>query len=277
MLGRQLAGSAPIERADTVPVDLEARLLGPFEVRCCGGDLAPWRSQRAASMLKYLLLHRTRPVRRDVLMEAFWPASSAKSARNNLNVTLYHLRGQLRARDPERTHIEYSAGCYRLAHNLTCRLDVEQYVDAVLCAQHAEGDGDWPAARAWYERALSLYGGPFLEDDASGDWYVDTQRRLHVEHCMALERYGELLLRLGAPADAAAAGDELLRADPCRETAYQLLMRAYAALAQPQLVSQMFQRCQAMLRSELAIDPAPTTVELYRSLVERSWTGSRTD
>jgi hypothetical protein len=77
---------------ETGHADLEARLFGSFEVRYRGQMLAPWPSQRAASLLKFLLLHRGRAVRREVLMDAFWPGSSAKSARNNLNVTVYQLR-----------------------------------------------------------------------------------------------------------------------------------------------------------------------------------------
>ena len=84
-----LAPTAPggaADRSVEVRADLEARLLGPFEVRYRGRALAPWPSQRAASLLKFLLLHRGRLVRREVLMDAFWPSSSPKSARNNLNV-----------------------------------------------------------------------------------------------------------------------------------------------------------------------------------------------
>ena len=103
-----------VNKSVEIRADLEARLFGAFEVRYQGHALAPWPSQRAASLLKFLLLHIERPVRREVLMDAFWPGSSAKSARNNLNVTVYQLRGQFRAHDPDRTLIVYDAGSYRI-------------------------------------------------------------------------------------------------------------------------------------------------------------------
>jgi hypothetical protein len=44
-------------------------------------------------------------------------------------------------------------------------------------------------------------------------------------------------------------------------------MRAYAALEQPQLIAQQFKRCQVNMRRDLSVDPAETTIELYRQLL----------
>ena len=249
------------------PADLEARLLGPFEVRYRGQALTRWPSQRAASLLKFLLLHNGRPVRREVLMDAFWPSSSPKSARNNLNVTVYQLRVQFRAHNANRTHIVYNAGSYRIDPELCCRTDVDDYARSVARGRQAADRGDGPAAVRWYREAKRLYAGPLLEDDTSGDWYIETQRRLHFEHCAVLERLCALLLEAGEVAQAVTVGDELLEADPCRETGHQLLMRAYGDLEQPQLIVQQFKRCEAALRRELSIDVSEATIELYRTLL----------
>jgi DNA-binding SARP family transcriptional activator len=257
------AAARPVE----IRADLEARLLGPFEVRYRGQALGPWLSQRAASLLKFLLLHRGRPVRREVLMDAFWPSSRTNSARNNLNVTVYQLRGQFRIHDPERTHIVFHAGSYRIDPELCCRIDVDDYAQSVGRGNQAADSGDGPAAVKWYREARSLYAGPLLEGDASGDWYVEPQRQLHFEHCTVLERLCTLLLERGDVGEAVTVGNELLEADPCRETGHQLLMRAYAALEQPHLIVRQFRRCETTLRRELSVDLSEATVELYRALL----------
>lgn len=255
------------DRSPDVQADLEARLFGPFEVRCRGQVVTPWPSHRAASLLKFLLLHYGRTVRREVLMDAFWPGSSPKSARNNLNVTVYQLRQQLWTHDPGRTHVVYNAGSYRVDPELRCRIDVDDYARSVARGHHAVDCGDRPAAIDRYREARELYAGPLLEDDTSGDWYIGTQRRFHFEHCAVLERLCALLLERGDVDEAVAVGDELLRTDPCRETGHQLLMRAYAALDQPHLIVQQFRRCEATLRRELAVELSEATVELYRALL----------
>lgn len=264
------APAAPGGAGDRSPgpgADLEARLFGTFEVRCHGQVVTPWPSHRAASLLKFLLLHHGRTVRREVLMDAFWPGSSPKSARNNLNVTVYQLRQQLRAHDPGRTHVVYNAGSYRIDPQLRCRIDVDAYARLVARGHHAADCGDRPAAIDRYQEARRLYAGPLLEDDTSGDWYIATQRRFHFEHCAVLERLCALLLDRGDVDEAVAVGDELLRTDPCRETGHQLLMRAYAALDQPHLIVQQFRRCEATLRRELSVELSEATVELYRALL----------
>jgi DNA-binding SARP family transcriptional activator len=265
-----LGPSAPggvTDRSVEVRADLEARLLGPFEVRSRGQALAPWPSQRAASLLKFLLLHHRRPVRREVLMDAFWPGSNPKSARNNLNVTVYQLRQQLRTHDPGRIHIVYDAGSYHINPELRCRIDVDDYARSVARGHQAADSGDGLAAIKWYLEARRLYAGPLLEDDTSGDWHIQTQRRLHFEHCAVLERLCALLLEQGDVGEAVTVGDELLGTDPCRETGHQLLMRAYAALDQPHLIVLQFRRCEAILRRELSVELSETTVELYRALL----------
>jgi DNA-binding SARP family transcriptional activator len=254
-------------RTAEVPADFEARLFGSFEVRYRGKVLAPWPSHRAASLLKFLLLYHGRAVRREVLMDAFWPGSSPKSARNNLNVTVYQLRQQLRAHDPSRTHVVYNAGSYRLDPALRCRVDVEEYARSVARGHQAVDSGDRLAAISRYREATTLYAGPLLEDDTSGDWYTATQRQLHFEHCAVLERLCALLLEQGDIDEAVTVGDQLLRTDPCRETGHQLLMRAYAALDQPHLIVQQFRRCEVTLRRELSVGLSEATVELYRALL----------
>lgn len=247
--------------------DLEARLFGPFEIRYRGQVLAPWPSQRAASLLKYLLLQRGRAVRREVLMDAFWPGSSPKSARNNLNVTVYQLRQQLRAHDPDRTHIVYNAGSYRIDPQLCCWVDVDDYASSVARGHRAADSGDGGTAIRRYRDARRLYAGPLLEGDTSGDWYVESQRRYHFDHCTVLERLCALLLNQGEADEAVTVGGELLETDPCRETGHQLLMRAYASLGQPQLIVQQFRRCEASLRRELSVELSEATVDLYRALL----------
>lgn len=254
-------------RAAEVPADLDARLLGPFEVRYHGRLMTPWPSQRAASLLKFLLLNHGRTVRREVLMDAFWPGSSTKSARNNLNVTVYQLRQQLRAHDPCRTHVVYNAGSYRMDPKLRCRTDVDDYARSVARGHRAVDSGDRLAAVIWYRKATRLYAGPLLEDDTSGEWYTASQRQFHFEHCAVLERLCALLLELNEIDEAITVGDQLLRTDPCRETGHQLLMRAYAALDQPHLIVQQFRQCEATLRRELSVELSEATVELYRALL----------
>jgi DNA-binding SARP family transcriptional activator len=248
------------------PAGLQAYLLGSFHVAVHGRFIDSWRSQKAASLLKYLLLHGNRRVRRDTLMDVFWPSSSPKAARNNLNVTIYQLRSIMSEHEGEQ-HVVYRDGSYRLNPALTVWSDAEEYSEQLIRGRQAELAGDTWAALAAYERARELYRGPLLEGDASGEWFLDAQERFHNEHCTMMENLAARLLEAGDAEGARERGEQLLQVDPCRETAHRLMMRCYARLEQPHLVVHQYRRCRDVLRRELAVEPAPETTELFRALV----------
>jgi DNA-binding SARP family transcriptional activator len=206
-------------------VTMVARLLGSFEIEVAGTMVETWRSQRAASLLKYLLLQERRSARRETLMDVFWPSSSPKAARNNLNVTVYQLRSTLRSYDETRTYIVYRAGSYRIDPEVAVWTDVEEYTQAVRTGHRCEDAGDTFGALAAYRHARTLYRGELVEDELVGEWFLDLQRRLRLDYHAVLERLGVLLLEHGDVGQSVVVGEELLASDPCRETGHQLLMR----------------------------------------------------
>jgi hypothetical protein len=84
-------------RESTDRVRVEARLLGPFELHLDSQQVQRWRGNQGRMLLAYLLLHRGRPVHRDVLGGIFWPEAAPDVVRNRLHVALYGLRRDLRS------------------------------------------------------------------------------------------------------------------------------------------------------------------------------------
>jgi DNA-binding SARP family transcriptional activator len=246
---------------------IAARLFGPFEVSVGGTPVRLWRSQRAASLLKYLLFHHDRPVRREALMDAFWPFSTAPAARNNLNVAVHSLRRTLSFADPEHPHIVYRNGVYLLNPGLRCWIDVREYSATCRRGHRCFETGDLARAITAYLHARRLYRGPVMEGDVSGEWFRDDELRLRDQHHSVLERLGTGLLQHGDLSASVDVARELVSADPCRETGHQLLMRGYAALQQPQLVVRQYRQCVDVLHRELSVEPHETTRALLGSLV----------
>jgi DNA-binding SARP family transcriptional activator len=247
---------------------LVAKLLGPFEISL-GGTRVKWRSQRAASLLKYLLFYDGSPVRREVLMSAFWPSSRSSAARNNLNVAVYSLRRTLNFVDPDHRHIIYQDGAYSLNPSLRRWVDVPEYTAARRLGHRCFEAGDLTGAITGYRYSRTLYRGPLMEGDLSGDWFRDDELRIQDEHHLVLERLGTALLEHDELNASIEVGRELVYADPCRETGHQLLMRGYAALQQPQLVIRQYQYCAEVLRRELSVEPGAGTRALLENLVGR--------
>jgi DNA-binding SARP family transcriptional activator len=134
--------------------------LGSLRVLDGATELEQLLSQRSrAALFIYLTIERR--ISRDALTAIFWPESDADNARHALRQSLYHLRQAVNGRDWIDSH----------AFELVVRADVG--ADATAFSDAVEhGDA---------ERALRLYGGPFLDgvhlvDRPSWESWVDGRR-----------------------------------------------------------------------------------------------------
>ena len=260
--------AAPIP-TPAIACTIEVCLLGPLVVGIGGRPVNRWRSSKARAVFQYLSFHREKPVRRDVLMDVFWPGSTRDSARNNLNVAFHNLRRTLQSARDER-YVMYADACYLLNPALLWRIDSEEFAASIENAHdHLRADRPGEAVQD-YQRAVALYRGPLLEDDSTSEWHLYERRNLEDVYVQALEQLAELRLRFDDPARAEEAARQALGSDPCRESVHRLLMRCYAQQRQHHLVSRQLQICVTNLRNELGTAPAPETVHLCDALTRPS-------
>jgi DNA-binding SARP family transcriptional activator len=259
---KTLAREAP----DETGADVAALMLGPLELDVAGRRVARWSSLKARAVFQYLLIHRDRPVRRDVLMELQWPGHTYTSARNNLNVALYSLRSTLDGPWHGLQPILYQDGCYALNPGLNWRVDRDEFLAVLGQADLARASGQPRQAICHYQRAIQLYRGPLFEDDLTGDWYLAEQRHLNELYLQALERLGEIHFDLGEIASAKFYGQLALSSDSCCEPVHRLLMRCHAAENKQQLVTRQYRLCVDALHDELDVSPGAETLRLFREL-----------
>ena len=192
-------------------------------------------------------------------MDLLWPHSSARAARNNLNVAVHGLRRSLEVGGPG-PHVVFKDGCYMLSPALDVWFDVAEFEAERERAQHhrRHGPGQEPIAeaRAGFARMAQLYQGELFADDTAGEWFLSTRRLLEEQFAEALEVIAE---------EAHASGDEvtcvdtchrLLTVDPCREPAHRLLMVAYTAQGLYHLAARQYAVCVTSLQEELDVCPS---------------------
>jgi DNA-binding SARP family transcriptional activator len=250
--------------------DVAAMTLGPLEVVVAGRRVLRWNSLKAKAVFQYLLIHRGRPVRRDVLMELQWPDHTHTSARNNLNVALHSLRNTLDGPWQSLQPVLYQDGCYELNPRLKWWVDHDEFLSALSQADAHRTAGHPGPAICHYQRAVQLYRGPLFEDDLNGDWYLPEQRHVTELYLQALESLGEIYLDLGDLASVECSGKLALIRDPCCEPVHRLLMRCYAAQNKQQLVTRQYRLCVDALRDELGVSPGAETLRLFNDLTSAS-------
>jgi DNA-binding SARP family transcriptional activator len=206
-------------------------------------------------------MHRDPWPRREQIMEVFWPGSSPEAARNSLNVAVHGLRRALRAAGDVPV-VVLEAGAYRVASGLRLWVDVEEFDRHLERGRRIEATGELTTAMAEYEQATALYQGDFLADEPYEEWPVLTRERLRVAHLDTLDRLSHLHFIHRQYGSCVALCQLIVQRDPCREDAHRRLMRCFSRQGQTHLALRQYQACADALRSELAVDPDPSTVAL---------------
>lgn len=235
---------------------IELRTLGAVDLR--NGDGAELRSvlvqPKRTALLAYLAVAAPRGFhRRDSLLALFWPEQDTPHARSALRQALHGLRhtlgdDMLIARGDEEVGLERAQ----------CRCDVwafEQALDA----------GD-------LERAVCLYGGPFLEGFFLGgapdfERWVEAERdRLSRRYAGALERLAEVAETRGDHAAAVQWWSRLAEHSPYTSRVAVRLMRALDAAGDRAEAIRHADQHAARLRADLDAEPDPQVATLAAQL-----------
>lgn len=218
---------------------------------------------RLQSLLAYLVLHRGMPQSRSRLAFLLWPDSTDGQAHTNLRNLLYKLRVTL----PEvATFLRVERQTLSWQPTALWSLDVLDFERTMAQAEQARCMLDQRTERKALEEAVRLYQGDLLPS-CYDDWIQVERDRLQHLFREALERLIELLEQERNYLGAIRIAQRLLRHDPLHEAPYRHLMHLHAALGDRGAVLRTYQNCAAVLKRELAVEPALSTRKLYERLM----------
>jgi DNA-binding SARP family transcriptional activator len=251
---------------------LRIHLLGAFEL-WLDGQLVPqsaWPGRKACRLFKILVTHRHRVVSSDELIEWLWPNLTPESARNSLWVAVSRLRHLpepgLTTRGGSTFILTESPG-YRFDPAGRCEIDVDAFQDHVRAGQAHQREGQWTEAVDAYLAAQALYRGDYLSQDAYEDWAIPARERLRETFLEAESSLATCHLTLGRYGESLAHARQVLDHDPCRESAWRLVMEAHYRAGEQDRALQAFERCRAVLAHELGVDPLPETSALHERIL----------
>ena len=200
-----------------------------------------WSGQR---LLAFLALANG-PVSRRFIAGALWPDTTALKASGNLRTALWRVH---RACE----ELVY-ASAQQLALCSTVAVDVRdaQAVARRLLDSTAQCDDILcPATRM-------MLSADILPDGYDDDWLLLEREQFHQLRLLALEAMSERLIaahRYGEAVDSAMAA---IRAEPLRESAHTLLIRAHLGAGNRWAAVRQYQQCRQVLREEIGVDPSP--------------------
>jgi DNA-binding SARP family transcriptional activator len=247
----------PAGSAAPVPI-LTVQALGPLQVRMQGQPLSAdaWRFARPRELLVYLLTHAAGKTRDEIGLD-FWPDASAAQVKNNVHVTLHHLRRAIGHADL----VRFEAGRYRIDRSGGVEFDVEIFEGVVGKIVRNRAIGARPAAARIDElaAALSLYRGPYLSGETAGDWHCEMRDRLATDYLKGLHALGAWRIEQDRLDEAAEVLQRLVTEDPTHEPGTRLLMSAHAKLGRRQDALRAYERLRTALDEEFATAPEKET------------------
>lgn len=240
------------------------RILGPLE---------GWVGERRLDLggpiprriLAVLLLEPGRLLTVDRLVDAAWPEEPPATASHQVRKAI----SELRRRIPDGTRVLITDGPgYAIARDTP--LDAAEFTAKVREGEALARRGSNEEAADLLGAAIALRRGPVLS--GIGDGVIESVARAMEEHHLSVvERYFDLRLASGRPAELIGELREYTGRHPLRERLCGLLMQALFRSGRRAEALTEYERLRRALAAELGVDPDPHVAKLYEEiLVERT-------
>ncbi|MDC1198786.1 hypothetical protein N8071_00215 [bacterium] len=243
------------------PQAIDVCLFGPFALRRDGQPVPLNISGKTLDVLRYLIIHAHRPLRRDHLADIFWCDSSDDRRRSALNSAIWRIRGVLKPLGGFAIWSRGGAVGLDLAPQVSVDvIELSHAFDAALAADRCVGTESLPERRL--ANALDLCEAPFL-DGAPEEWAI-VEREKFFE--LRMRGLGLLMRRAGQARryeDAVEYGARLLAEDPFREGVHCELMWLYVLSGRRARALAQYETCARLLAEELDIEPMAELRALY--------------
>lgn len=242
---------------------IQVQCFGNFRVLLNGREVSQerWVSAKARDLLAYFVTMRGEKMPADKVFDAIW-GEKERTSRTAFHTALSRLRNALKAGDDSPRLILVEVGEYWL-DSARFSIDVDEFNLSIAKARSATND---EAAAEWYERAVHLYQGEYLQN-LYYEWVFPERRRLAQAYLNALQELAVYHLSTQTPRKAIEYIEKAIPLDLLNEDLYCLSMRAYAGLGDRSGVARAYAELQKVLQRELNAKPMAETVKLYDELM----------
>jgi serine/threonine protein kinase len=257
------------ERADEIPREVRVYLTGGVRIEF-GDVLVDHRMfsfARGQLALAYFLCERRRPIPAGELVNVFWDDTPPLQPQTAVHTIAEKLRRALNRHVPLRALRLTGTDPYELRTPSDIWVDIEAAADAIHDAEGELRAGRPAGAFGPSAIAHHIARRPFVPGE-SGRWVESQRERLRSILVRALECRGEVFLWNREVSLAIEAAKEIIALEPIRETAYQLLIRAHAALGNAAEASRAYEQCRSTLSKSLGVEPSARTQAVYRDAVK---------
>jgi DNA-binding SARP family transcriptional activator len=215
----------------------------------------------------HLLLARQTAVSRDELATVLWPEGLPRAWDAALNSIASKLRVLLAQTGLNKaTVLSAALGCYQLNLPADTWVDIEAATDSLHEAEGLLNAGQHREAWSLAQVAYHICKRPFLPGE-TGAWATRQREQLALSFARAGECLADIYIWNGEASVAVDVAKQVVAAQPFRETAYQILMRAHAAAGNRAEALWVYEQCRKLISDELGVAPSAKTSAVYLEIL----------
>ncbi len=224
-----------------------------------------WKTRKSKYIFAYLATQAGKDVGDEKIMDMFWPDNPPDKARQSLYAALSHMRKALEAGgepgENERVTLARK-GFYRFNDERPWFFDVSEFERLYDLGQSHLREGREDEAISTFQKAESLYQGPFMEGYYA-DWAVYLKDSLEMKFLEILETMMDHFFAKERHEVACDYAQRLLQLDNCHQEAHMTLMTAYIEQGKTAQAIRQYQACTQVFKDELNLSPPSEMTEMY--------------
>jgi DNA-binding SARP family transcriptional activator len=244
-------------------------LGGRVAIECRAGLIGQeaFGGRQGVLLLARLLMPRAVPVGRAELAELLWGEQPPRAWEAALNALASKLRGALAQAGLDKADVLPAAlGCYQLRLPADAWLDVEAALDALHAAEAALKRDAFREAWAAAQVAYHIGRRPLLAGE-TGEWVEAVRMQWSTRFARACECLAQAYLRNDEAATAVDVAQQGVAAQPFRESARRVLMRAHVAAGNRAEALRSYEECRQLISEHLGVAPSAETEDLYLEIL----------
>ena len=241
--------------------EFQLRFFGGLRLTLGEQELTHPLSAKAQGIICYIASTR-RPQSRLKLVGMFWGDKPESDALRSLRVDLTKIRKYIAP------YIEATRQTIAFVDDGSYLLDTETFDNHIRLVQNADG----VSARAYLRDIAELYSGDFLEGYQAGDayafeeWVLAQRESYRSQALSALDKLVEINRSLQEYEVGITYANQILQIEPWREEAHHSLMWLYMQNGQRSDALRQYELCRTVLETEVGVEPAPVTTDLWRQI-----------
>jgi LuxR family transcriptional regulator, maltose regulon positive regulatory protein len=219
-------------------------------------------------LLKAIVLHGSKNIPKEILIDALWPSADAKSGEKNFKINLHRLRKAIEATYIKQfgyVYILQKSGLVSLDSQMVT-LDADEFMSHSKKAEQFEFWEEYNSALNWYDKSAKIYKGDYFSEEPYVEWIARKRDLFRSRYIDLLQKKAMLHEELDQAGEAISTWSLMLETDPYYETAYQNLMILYADSGQKKKALDLFAVCKQTLNNNLGIEPEKQTIDLFQKI-----------